>query len=381
MSLVVPEAPLSGVRVIDLTRVLAGPFCTMLLADLGADVIKIEPPEGDPVRAQSTGDLGGYFASVNRNKRSVVLDLYTPGGRDSLKDLITGADVLVENFRPGVLDKIGFSPATLEALRPDLVVCSINGFGAEGPLAQRPAFDFIAQAMSGFMSVTGTAETPMRAGPPIADLTSGLYGALAVVGALMHRARTNEGQRVETAMVNSLISLLGFYGVAALGSGTAPQRVGNDHFVVAPYGLFSAADGPIAVAPSNDAMLMRFLQATGLEGLLSDARFATNAARLANRAALNAAVDARMIQATRAQWVETLERAGVPCGEMLGVEEAMAAPQTLAQEMVIEVPTENGVARTVGFPMKFSRTPCRVRVGAPALGEHTREVLGALRPD
>jgi CoA:oxalate CoA-transferase len=381
VSLVVPEAPLSGVRVIDLTRVLAGPFCTMLLADLGADVIKIEPPEGDPVRAQSTGDLGGYFASVNRNKRSVVLDLYTPGGRDSLKDLITGADVLVENFRPGVLDKIGFSPATLEALRPDLVVCSINGFGAEGPLAQRPAFDFIAQAMSGFMSVTGTAETPMRAGPPIADLTSGLYGALAVVGALMHRARTNEGQRVETAMVNSLISLLGFYGVAALGSGTAPQRVGNDHFVVAPYGLFSAADGPIAVAPSNDAMLMRFLQATGLEGLLSDARFATNAARLANRAALNAAVDARMIQATRAQWVETLERAGVPCGEMLGVEEAMAAPQTLAQEMVIEVPTENGVARTVGFPMKFSRTPCRVRVGAPALGEHTREVLGALRPD
>ena len=381
MSPVVPETPLSGIRVIDLTRVLAGPFCTMLLADLGADVIKIEPPEGDPVRAQSTGDLGGYFASVNRNKRSVVLDLYTPAGRDSLKDLIAGADVLVENFRPGVLDRIGFGPAMLEALRPDLVVCSINGFGAEGPLAQRPAFDFIAQAMSGFMSVTGTAETPMRAGPPIADLTSGLYGALAVVGALMHRARTNEGQRVETAMVNSLISLLGFYGVAALGSGTAPQRVGNDHFVVAPYGLFSAADGPIAVAPSNDAMLMRFLQATGLEGLLSDPRFATNAARLANRAALNAAVDARMIQATRAQWVETLERAGVPCGEMLGVEEAMAAPQTLAQDMVIEVPTENGVARTVGFPMKFSRTPCRVRVGAPALGEHTREVLGALRPD
>ena len=269
--------PLSGIRVVDLTRILAGPFCTQLLADLGAEVIKVEPPgRGDPVRGQGAikDGLSWYYAQFNRNKKSITLDLYTDDGKEVLADLIRRADVLVENFRPGVLDEMGFAAARLEALNPALIVGSVNGYGSTGPHAHRPAFDFIAQAMSGFMSVSGTPDEPMRAGPPIADLVAGLYAALGITAALVARGGTGrqraQGQRVEASLVNGLISMLAYSSASHFATGAVPERTGNDHPVVWPYGLFHAADGEVAVAPSTPVHVQRFLAALGLAHLLDE---------------------------------------------------------------------------------------------------------------
>ncbi len=261
--------PLSGIRVVDLTRILAGPFCTQLLADLGADVVKIEAPgSGDPVRGQGAikDGLSWYFAQFNRNKRSLTLDLYQDEGRAILAELMRTADVLVENYRPGVLAKMGFDEDRLRGLNPALVVTSINGYGSTGPYVDRPAFDFIAQAMSGFMSVTGPPAEPMRAGPPISDLVAGLYAAFGTVSALLARERgtTAGGQRLEASLTNGLISMLAYASASFLATGREPLRTGNDHPVVYPYGLFHAADGEVAIAPSTPAIVRRLMQELGL---------------------------------------------------------------------------------------------------------------------
>ena len=374
--------PLTGIRVVDLTRILAGPFCSQLLADLGAEVIKVEQPgRGDPVRGQGVikDGLSWYFAQFNRNKQSITLDLYQDEGKRVLADLLRRADVLVENFRPGVLERMGFPESHLRELNPGLVVASINGYGSSGPYADRPAFDFIAQAMSGFMSVTGPAGgEPLRAGPPISDLVAGLYAAFGVVSALLARERgtTTGGQRVEAALTNGLISMMAYFSASVLATGQLPERTGNDHPVVYPYGLFHARDGDVAIAPSTPAIVERLLEELGLADLLQDPDFATNAARLAHRERLRAIVNAKIGEATVAAWIERLNRAGVPCGRVMDLEDVFADPQVLAQEMVLEAEHPgHGRVRMTGFPVKLSATPPRLRRPAPGLGEHTDQIL------
>jgi CoA:oxalate CoA-transferase len=377
--------PLSGIRVVDLTRILAGPFCTQLLADLGAEVIKIEPPgRGDPVREQGAikDGLSWYYAQFNRNKKSLTLDLYADQGRAVVADLIRQADVLVENYRPGVLAKMGFDPARLEELNPALIVGSVNGYGSTGPYVDRPAFDFIAQAMSGFMSVTGAADQePVRAGPPIADLIAGLYTAFGIVAALVARGRagSGQGQRVEASLTGGLISMLAYFSAQYFATGQLPERTGNDHPVVYPYGLFHAADGDVAIAPSTQVHVRRLLETLQLAELLEDPAFADNTARMGNRERLRPLINAKIREATVEQWIDRLNAAGVPCGRVMSLAEVFSDPQVLAQEMVLEFEHPgHGRVRMTGFPVKLSATPAQLRRPAPQLGEHTDEVLDEL---
>jgi crotonobetainyl-CoA:carnitine CoA-transferase CaiB-like acyl-CoA transferase len=372
--------PLSGIRVVDLTRILSGPFCTMLLGDMGADVVKIEGPrDGDPIRQIGAGaeGLSWYFASFNRNKRSVALDLRSEGGRAMLARMLERADVLVENFRPGVLAGMGFDEARLRDLNPRLVVASINGYGATGPYADRPAFDFVIQAMSGFMSVNGDPDgVPLRTGLPITDLVAGLYAAFGIVNALRARDRDGRGQRVEAAMMDGIMSMFAYLASDHLATGELPPRVGNSHPITAPYGLFHAADGEIAIAPSTEPILRRFLEELGLGRLLEDPRFATNTLRVRNRPALHALIDQALAADIQANWVRRLNAAGVPCGLVQDIGMALSDPQVLHREMVMEVPHPGqGNVRMLGFPVKLSETPCAVRHPAPRHGAHTEDVL------
>ncbi len=374
--------PLTGVRVLDLTRVLSGPFCTALLGDLGADVMKVEAPDGDSIRGQGAikDGLSWYFAQFNRNKRSIRLDLRKPQGGAILSRLIERSDVLVENFRPGVLDRLGFDGDRLKALQPALVTCSINGFGSTGPYRDRPAFDFIAQAMSGFMSVNGRPEDPpLRSGLPISDLIAGLYAALAITASVTRARATGQGQRAEVSLTNGLVSLLAYIATNYFASGTVPARSGNDHPIAAPYGVFPTRDGEIALAPADDAFFARLADALGEPGLKTDALYATQYARVANRARINAIVGGKLATNTSAFWVETLNAAGVPCGPVHGVEEVFRDPQILAQQMLLDIPHPgHGIVRMLGFPMKLSDTPCQVRRPAPSLGQHSDEILTEL---
>jgi len=379
---------LEGIRVVDLTRILAGPFCTALLADMGADVVKIESPKGgDPVRGQGEikDGLSWYFALFNRNKRSMTLDLYSDEGKQVLADMVRGADVLVENFKPGVLAKLGLTTDRLEELNPRLISASVNGFGSTGPYADRPAFDFIAQAMSGFMSVTGNDRSgPVRAGPPISDLIAGLYCAFGIVSALAKRGieGDGQGQHVEASLVNGLISMMAYFAADYFSAGKLPQRSGNNHPIVAPYGLFEAKDGPIAVAASQLVTVDRFLEVIGLTHILQDERFATNAARMKNRAALNEVINQATRQQTVDDWIQALNAAGCPCGKVQDLAEVFSDPQVLHQEMIQEIEHPGyGRVKVTGFPVKMSRTPCQLQRPAPRLGEHTNEVIKGLGYD
>jgi crotonobetainyl-CoA:carnitine CoA-transferase CaiB-like acyl-CoA transferase len=377
--------PLTGIRVVDLTRVLSGPFATMLLADMGADVVKVETPQGDPVRSQGdlSNGLSWYFASFNRNKRSIVLDLRTDAGKAVLERLLATADVLVENFRPGVLGEMGFTEARLKELNPGLVVASINGYGSTGPYVDRPAFDFIAQAMSGFMATTGApGGDPMRAAPPITDLIAGLYCAFGIVNALRARDLTGRGQRVEAAMVNGMVSMLAYLSSEYFSTGREPERTGNDHPIASPYGLFHTKDGAIAVAPATTEILAKLMRELGLADVLARPDLATAEQRRAARPELNAMVDAAMAHESQDYWIERLNRAGVPAGKVLSIREVFSDPQIAAQEMALEVEHPGrGVVRMTGFPVKLSETPCVVRRPAPELGGHSREVLAEIGLD
>jgi crotonobetainyl-CoA:carnitine CoA-transferase CaiB-like acyl-CoA transferase len=379
--------PLSGIRIVDLTRILAGPFCTMMLADMGAEVIKVEAPGvGDPLRQQGVirDGLSWYFAAFNRNKRSLSLNLRSEEGRAVLARLIAASDVLVENFRPGVLAQMGFDATRLKALKPDLVYCSISGFGTTGPYRDRPSFDFIAQAMSGFMSVTGTADgPPMRAGPPLADLVAGLHGALGICAALVKRGCAGQGeQRGETvgaSLNNGLISMLGFLAANHLATGEEPPRTGNDHVIVAPYGMFRTRDGEVALAPSQEQSYQRLVDALGLAELRADPRFATNDLRVRNRAAINAAIEARLVTETTEYWIDKLNAAGVPAGRIMGLAEVFADPQIIDQEMVLSQDHPgHGTVRMLGFPIKFAEAPCTLRRPTPEVGADTDAVLQEL---
>lgn len=380
---------LTGIKVIDLTRILAGPFCSMMLADMGADVIKVESPNGgDPIRRQGAFKYGvsWYFAQFNRNKRSIILDLRSEQGKAVLADLIRQADVLVENYRPGVLDAMGFDQGRLDALNPALVVTRITGYGSTGPYNDRPAFDFIAQAMSGFMSTTGLPDgDPMRGAPPLSDLIAGLYAAFGTASALVARSGLasaqppGRGQVVETALTNGLISFLAYLSAEYFATGQNPARTGNDHPITAPYGLFEAADGQIAVAPSQPYNVLQFLGALGLSDLLTQDDFRDNQARMTNRAALNALINAETCKQSVDHWITVINEAGCPCGRVMSLAEVFDDPQVQAQDMAIDIDHPGyGPVRVTGFPVKMTGTPCEVRFPAPNLGAHGAEILEEL---
>jgi crotonobetainyl-CoA:carnitine CoA-transferase CaiB-like acyl-CoA transferase len=375
--------PLEGMRIIDLTRVISGPFCTMLLGDLGADVIKIEAPEGDTVRNQGAlkDGLSWYYAGYNRNKRSVVLDLKNSDDHRTLVELIKGADAVIENFRPGVMDRLGLGRDRLQELRPGLVTCAITGFGADGPYRNRPAFDFIAQAMSGFMATNGRADDPpLRTGPPISDLVAGLYAALGVTAALLRRERSGAPEHVDVALTNSMVSLLSYLALDYFASGQVPARTGNDHPIAAPYGLFNARDGAIAIAPNDDVFFGRLLDALGIGEAKSNPAFASNRQRVAQRDKLNAMVEEVVAGHDADYWIARLNEAGVPCCRVNTVETVFEDPQIQSQDMAIEVDHPGyGSVRMLGFPIKFANAPCRVRHPAPGLGQHNAEIIAELR--
>jgi crotonobetainyl-CoA:carnitine CoA-transferase CaiB-like acyl-CoA transferase len=371
---------LAGLRVIDLTRILSGPFCSMFLADMGAEVIKIEDvDDGDPIRRQGEMRNGFslYFASYNRNKKSVALNLRHPEGMAALHRLIATADVVLNNYRPGVMDRMGLSRAALERLRPGIVSAHITGFGLDGPYKDRPAFDFIAQAMSGFMSVNGAeGEPPLRAAPPLTDLVAGAYVAMGVCAALVRRTRTGKGEEVSASLTDSMVSMLSFLATNYFATGKLPVRTGNDHALVAPYGLFDAADGQVAIAPSNDQVYFKLLDALGLSALREHPDFRTNRDRFARRAAINALVNAKTRERPIAYWLDVLNAAGVPCGRVLNVAEVFDDPQIRHQQMRITIDDpKHGPLDVLGFPVKFTDDPCRVHRPPPDLGDDTDALL------
>ena len=371
---------LAGIRVVDLSRILSGPFCSMFLADMGAEVIKIEgPDDGDPVRKQGILRNGYslYFASFNRNKRSITLNLRTAEGKDVLRKLIATADVVLDNFRPGVMDKIGFSRDELRAIKPDIIVAHVTGFGMDGPYRDRPAFDFIAQAMSGFMSVNGAeGEAPQRAAPPLSDLVAGAYAAMGICAALYRREKTGKGEEVATSLVDSMVANLAFLASHYFETGEQPQRTGNDHALVAPYGLFEASDGQVAIAPSNDQVYFKLLEVLGLSHLREHPVFSTNAGRFANREAINAEINAVTRTKPIEHWLDVINAAGVPCGRVMGLADVFTDPQIRHQQMQITIDDPvRGPIDVLGFPIKFTDDPCRIHRSPPELGADTHDIL------
>ena len=378
------SGPLAGLTVLDLTRVLSGPYCTMLLADMGARVIKIEQPgRGDETRAWGPPFVAGesaYFLSINRNKESVALDFKQPGGRRALDRLLERADVLVENFRPGTLDRLGLGYAAVTATRPRLVYCSISGFGQTGPRRNQAGYDAVMQAEGGLMSVTGAADGPAyRVGVAIADLVAGLLAAQGIVLALYSRDKTGRGQQVDVGMLDGVVSLLTYHASMHLTTATTSQRVGNRHATIAPYDTLSAADGELFLAVGNDDQFRRFCEAIGQQTLLSDERFATNPSRVVHHRELRERLAPILRQHPRAYWNELLTRAGVPCGSVRDVPDALADPQLMARNMIEAVHhAAAGTIKVLGVPIKLSETPGSVRTAPPTLGQHTAQVLAEI---
>ena len=372
------QGPLARFRVLDLTRVRAGPTCVRQLADWGADVVKVEAPEGD-------GGLGGAreagdFQNLHRNKRSVAIDLKAPEGLALLHRLALGADVLVENFRPDVKDRLGFGVAAMRALNPRLVYASISGFGQDGPYAQRPGFDQIAQGMGGLMSITGLpGQGPVRVGIPNADLAAGLFCAQGVLIALLERERSGEGQWVRSDLLSAQIAMLDFQAARTLVDGEVPGQAGNNHPTIIPTGVFATADGHINIAAAGDPIYRRACGALGVAGLADDPRFATQAARSANRDALGAALEAVTRTRGSAEWVERLNAAGVPCGPINRIDAVFADPQV--RHLGIAQAVGDTTVRLVGQAVTLDRTPSALRSLAPGLGEHTDAVLAELGVD
>jgi crotonobetainyl-CoA:carnitine CoA-transferase CaiB-like acyl-CoA transferase len=378
--------PLSGMRVVDLTRALAGPYCSLLLGDMGADVIKIElPGSGDETRQWGPPFVAGessYFMSVNRNKRSVTLDLKSADGLDVLKRLIRSADVLVENFRPGTMDRFGLAYEDAHQLNPSLVYCSVSGFGQTGPRARQPAYDAILQGIGGVQYLSGEADGgPTRVGVPIADITAGMLAAYAVASALLWRERDPErrGQMIDTSMLGGQVALLTYQAGRYFATGSAPSRIGNRHASIAPYEMFRTSDGYVNVAAANEPMWQRFCRALDLVSLLSDARFATNPDRVTNRTALSELIEARLMELTQAEVISRLEAAEVPVGPVYDLAQVFADPQSQHLGMALPTPHPNVPdLRTTGFPYRMSETNPEVRCPPPLLGEHTAEVLREL---
>jgi formyl-CoA transferase len=375
--------PLDGIRVVDLSRVLAGPYCSLLLADMGAEVIKVEEPgKGDDTRAWPpfAGGESTYFMSVNRGKKSLTLDLKHEGGKTVLRRLLEGADVLLENFRPGTLERLGFGHAAVRAFNPRLVYCSISGFGESGPEAGRPGYDLIVQGESGVMDLTGFPDgPPVKVGNSIADLAAGTMGAHGIVLALFARERTGAGQKVEISMLEVMAALLTYQGQAYLTTGKSPRRRGNQHPSIVPYEVFRAADGYLTVGVANNSLWGRFCQALGRPELAGDPRFDTEAKRVEQRDVLVPLLESIFATAPVADWLARLAKAGVPAGKINTVGEALESEHLKARGAIVTLthPTA-GPLRMVGPPIRLHGTPGDAAAPAPLLGEHTDEVLQKL---
>ena len=374
--------PLSGIRVIELAHIMAGPCCGLMLADMGADVIKLEKaPAGDDSRRFLPPDIGGEsaaFLMMNRNKRGIVVDLKTAGGKQVARRLFTDADVVIENYRKGTMELLGLGYETLRQANPGLIYCEISGFGRTGPYAERGGFDLIAQGMSGLMSITGEApgRPPIKCGAPMADITAGILGAMGVLAAYIQRAKTGQGQRVDTSLFEAGIVHTYWQSAIAMASGTAPGPMGSAHPLNAPYEAFKTTDGWITLGAANQANWLKLLDLITAPELGEDPRFTNNHGRITHRIELAKALAPIIRTRTSADWLSRLEAAGVPAGPVLDVAEMHRDPQTLAREMVTKAPhTKLGPVKTLGAPVKFSATPGGVTRGAPLLGEHTREVL------
>ena len=376
--------PLSGLKVIDLTRALSGPFCAMILADLGADVVKVEPsPSGDMSRGWGPFDRGvsTYFLSCNRNKRSLCVDFRKPEGLEIIRRLIADADIVLENFKPGTIDKMGLGYAALSRSNPRLIMGSISAFGADGPLSQWPGFDQIAQGYSGLMSLTGYPDgDPTRTGTAIGDLTSGMWLSVALLGALLERERSGVGQHVSTSLLSSLVSLLSVHGQRYLSLGEVAKRTGNAHAVIAPYGVFETADGPLNLAPITSDMWINLWQALDLPALGDDPRFATNELRVANRDALKTAIESRLRERPKKEWTELFVKVGLPAAAINTLDEVFNDPQVRHNHLVEQVRHATlGDVRVVTTPLSDGRertgTTLLTRHAPPLLGEHTVEIL------
>ena len=374
--------PLSGVRVIELAHIMAGPCCGLMLADMGADVIKLEKaPAGDDSRRflpPDIGDESAAFLMMNRNKRGIVVDLKTAGGKQVARRLFADVDVVIENYRKGTMELLGLGYETLRQANPGLIYCEISGFGRTGPYAERGGFDLIAQGMSGLMSITGEApgRPPIKCGAPMADITAGILGAMGVLAAYIQRAKTGQGQRVDTSLFEAGIVHTYWQSAIAMASGTAPGPMGSAHPLNAPYEAFKTTDGWITLGAANQANWLKLLDLITAPELGEDPRFTNNHGRITHRIELAKALAPIIRTRTSADWLSRLEAAGVPAGPVLDVAEMHRDPQTLAREMVTKAPhTKLGPVKTLGAPVKFSATPGGVTRGAPLLGEHTREVL------
>jgi crotonobetainyl-CoA:carnitine CoA-transferase CaiB-like acyl-CoA transferase len=373
--------PLKGLRVLELAQIMAGPVAGLMLADLGADVIKVEKfPGGDDARgfnSKKAGDMPASFEVLNRGKRSVAINLKTGQGRDSLRRMVAQADVLTENFRPGTLEGLGLGVKQLLEINPRLIYCSVTGYGSRGPLAERGGFDLILQAFSGLISVTGEpGRPPVKPGVSIADVNAGILAALGVLGAYIHVLRTGQGQHVETSLLQASIQQLYWYAALFFSGGTMPDRLGTAHPVIAPYQTFQCSDGEIAIGGANEANWVRITAVLGHPEWRGDPRFTTPLQRLQNREALTACLNAALAGHTRAEWEARLSAAGVPVGPVQSVGEALSHPQSRAMDMVVDADTADGGRRPmIGLPLHFSGRNAPATTAAPRLGEHTRAVL------
>jgi formyl-CoA transferase len=370
--------PLTGIRVLDLTHALAGPYCTMLLGDLGADVIKIEPPSGDHSRQWGPPFINGessYFLSVNRNKRSVVLDLKRPASLAVAEALAMASDVVVENFKPGTMARLGLDAEKLQGMKATLVYASISGFGQDQPTLA--GYDQVAQGTSGMMSVNATPEgPPTKVGVPIGDITAGMFASNAILAALVERGTTGKGRRIDVALNDSLLALFTYQAGRYFATGDIPIQEGNYHATIAPYGTFAASDGFINVAVASDAQFIRFCEAIRAPELADDPRFTNNAGRQTGRSELVRAIDARMREGTRDEWLARFEQFGIPAGPILDIEEAFASPLATGRQMRVEIEhPKAGRISQVGAPWKLDGRSSPIRIPPPLLGQHTVEVL------
>lgn len=377
--------PLTGLCVVELAHVMAGPVCGRMLADMGADVVKVERVDGgDDSRRFVPPTINGEsaaFMMLNRNKRGIAVDLKTEAGREAVLRLIDRADVVVENFRSGTMEKLGLGYETLVARNPGLIYCEISGFGRTGPLAHLGGFDLIAQGYSGLLSVTGEGpgRPPVKCGPPLTDITAGILGAMGVLAALVHRVQTGRGQRVDTSLFEAGVTQMYWQAAIALATGDSPGPLGSAHPLSSPYQAFETSDGWITLGAASQASWERLPAVVGLPHLSEDERFRENRDRMANLDALLALLTPKFREDSTRRWLTRLQEAGIPAGPVASVGDMLEHPQTRARDMVREV--EHAVAGTVetlGFPVKFSETPAMITTGAPVLGQHTREVLGEL---
>ncbi|MFL6572608.1 MAG: CaiB/BaiF CoA transferase family protein [Burkholderiales bacterium] len=375
------SGPLAGIKVLELAQIMAGPTCGLMLADLGADVIKVERvPGGDDTRMMNRPSVRGEsaaFMAMNRNKRGIALNLKLPAAQEALTRMVAGADVLTENYRKGTMEKLGMGYAALKVLNPGLIYCSISGYGRTGPYADKGGYDLIAQGMSGLMSITGEpGRAPAKSGAPVCDINAGLLAALGVVSAYIHRLKTGEGQLVDTSLFEAGIQQTYWQSAIYFATGEVPGPGGSAHHLSAPYQAFRAADGWLTIGGANQANWERLVRVLGAPEWLTDPRFKTNADRMSNLEALVAGMQTRLKTRSVGEWVERLEAEGVPCGPINSVADMAADPQALARAMVVELDHPRaGATRALGLPIKLSASPGKVTRPAPLLGQHTREVL------